>query len=146
MPTDWTYHADGVKTAVTTKHQLDGRLKSVRLNLDCFKVRSWTEEEIEESTREKEHLVYDEKEDVWEDYADGSHAILRFSVDGGNATLKSIEPKDGGRVKPRHIAILPAAERVVEQLDEVDTCYSTIETLANAYHQAGEVYIDKLDG
>lgn len=151
MPTEWQYHADGVKTAVRTAHDLDGTLTRVTVQLDSFRVRSWTEDmkEIEERTgRDISSFTYDEVTDGYEEYGDGSHATLRFDVDAGRkAHLASIEPEDGDRVEPRHMMLLPAAERIVEQLSEVEICWKTIETLENPYYDAKDagIHIDRLD-
>lgn len=149
MPTDWQYHADGVSTAVQTDHDLAGDLQRVRVELDAFKVRRWAEDEDEieaRSGKDLKHFHYDEETDAYAEYADGCHATIRFSVnDAGGADLESIEPEDGDRVTPQHMMLLPAAERVVRQLQGVDDCYNTLETLAEEYHHAGDVHIDALD-
>ena len=147
MPGEWQYHGDGVKTAVSTTHDLDGRLKSVRVQLDCFKVRTWTEEEIEEHpTKKAKHLSWDDREEVFEEYADGAHATLRFSVSDGTATLESIEPEDGEKVRANHMPLLVAAERVLNQLAGVEETENPMETLDAAYDDAAGIYIDRLDG
>lgn len=148
MPSEWQYHADGVQTGLTTRHDLDGSLREVRLQLDTFKVRSWTEEEVEdEDTRTPNHLNYDEQDGLFYEHSGGRHASLKFKVnDAGAAELTSIEPEDGDELKPGHMALLPAAERIVEGIDELDICWSTIETLENEYHNAKDVFIEAVDG
>lgn len=149
MPSEWQHHADGVKTGVTTYHRLDGSIKSVRLQLDTFKVRSWTEDEevIEAAGKKLKHLHYDEETDAYEEYGDGAHATLRFSVDGSKAKLKSIEPEDGDRIEPRHVRLLAAAERVITNVDGVDSYETPFDTLVREYTQADEagIHIDALD-
>lgn len=146
MPSNWQYHADGVKTAFRTVHDLDGTLRTVILQLDSFRHRSWEEEEAEAAGRNLKHLTYDEETGTYEEYADGSHAALTFGVDGGHATLSKIEPKDDEYVAPRHMMLFPAAERILAHLDGVDEVESSLETLASRYHDAGEIYIERLDG
>lgn len=147
MPGEWQYHGDGVKTAVTTTHDLDGRLKSVRVQLDCFKVREWTQEEVEEHpTKTGKHLSWDERDEVFEEYRDGAHATLRFDVSDGTATLGDIEPEDDDRVRPNHMPLLRAAERVLEGLSDVDAVENPRDTLTAAYEGAEGIYIERLDG
>lgn len=149
MPGEWQYHADGVKTGVTTRHDLDGTLKSVRIQLDTFKVRAWTEDEdvIEAAGKNLKHMHYDEETDAYEEYTDGAHATLRFGVDDGVAALKSIEPEDGERLEPKHMALLPAAERVLGHMSEVESFEDTIESFSEVYFDASEsgIHIDRLD-
>lgn len=146
MPSEWTYHADGVDTAVEAQHDLDGQLRSVSVELDTFKVRSWTEdvEDIREAGRSPENMNYDEKTDAYEEYADGSHATMKFSVENGVANLSSITPEDGEEVKPRHMALLRGAERVLKQLDGVDLV-GTGDVLMEPYHDAEDIHMDALD-
>lgn len=149
MPTEWQYHADGVRTTASTTHSLDGTLESVRVELDCFRVRSWTEEELDNhSTRSPDSLDYDSETDRFEEYGGGAHATLRFDVNDGKAAFESIEPEDGDRVEPRHMALLQAAERVVEQLPEIEVCWRAIETLEKPYFDAEDtgVHIHAIDG
>lgn len=150
MPTEWQHHADSVGTAVSTEHDLDGTLKSVTVQLDSFRVRSWTEDvdEIEERTgKDISSFHYDEKTDQYDEYDGGSNATFRFDVDGETALLESIEPKDGDSVKPRHMMLLPAAERVVEQLDGVRAAFP-FDPLRQNYEDAVDagVFIERLDG
>jgi len=145
MPSEWNYHADGVGTAVQTRHDLDGRLKSVTVQLDAFKVRSWTEDEVEDNPNAPNNLFYDERDEVYEQHADGAHATMKFSVTDGQAELSSIKPEDGDTVEPRHMMLLRGAERVLEQLSEVDRVGGTIEALEGEYDEASAIYIDALD-
>lgn len=149
MPTEWDYHADGVGTAVTTTHSLDGSLKSIRAKLDTFRVRGWTEdvEDIEAAGHDPEKMHYDEETDAFEEYGDGAHATLRFTMEGSSAVLSSIEPEDGDRVEPRHLALLPAAERIVGRLDGVQSVADPLDTIAEPYFEADRrgVHIDALD-
>lgn len=145
MPTDWKTHADGVDTAVSTVHDLDGSIRTVTTQLDTFKVREWdTDVDADDPP---EHAHWDERDGVFYEHGSGANATLKWSVnDGGAATLESVTPEDGDRIEPRHMALLPASIRIVENIDGVDLAFDPLETLANAYHDAGNVHIEKLDG
>lgn len=150
MPTDWTYHADGVRTAVQAKHALDGTLKRVEIQLDTFKVRRWTEdvEDIKAAGKNPDTMHYDEETDTFEEYSDGANATLRFAVsDNGVARLSAIEPEDGEAVEPRHMALFPASKRVLNHLDGVASYEDPLVTLADVSEGAERsgVHIDALD-
>lgn len=147
MPSDWEYHADGVQTAVTTKHSLDGSIKSVSVQLDAFKVREYQPDEVEKQSVKPSNLHYDEENEVYQQYADGRHATIRFEVnEGGAAELVSIDPEDMDYLKPGHMMLLPAAVRLVENLSDVDLCFDPLETLENEYYAAKDTHIEQLDG
>lgn len=146
MPTEWTYHADGVDTAVSTEHELDGTLKTVTVNLDSFRVREWeTKSEIEDAG--KTGLHYDEEKGVYEEYGDGSNATIAFDVDAeGRALLTDFKPEDGDSIQPRHMVLLVAAERIAEHLDGVKAAF-TYSVLRNQYEGAVDsgVVIERLE-
>lgn len=146
MPTDWIYHADGVNTAVEAQHDLDGQLMRVRVELDTFKHRGWTEDEedIRAAGKNPENMHYDEETDAFEEYADGSHATMAFDVDADVANLSSVTPEDGEAFEPRHMALLPAAARVLKQLDDI-RLVATADLLMETFTDAEEVQIDALD-
>lgn len=146
MPSEWKYHADGVGTAVQTRHDLDGRLKSVTIQLDSFRVRTWTEEEVEdEDTKTPKHVHYDEPTGLYEEPGSGANATMKFSVTNGEASLSSIEPTDGDVVEPKHMKLLRGAERVLASLTDVDTVGPTIETIVEPYDEAEPIHMDALD-
>jgi len=145
MPTDWQTHADGVGTAVSTAHRLDGSLTSVTVEMDTFRVREWDAAEVENSGKSTQDLFWDERDETYDEHADGAHAVIKFDVNDGVATLRSIQPAGGDPLRPRHIRILPGAVRVVRLVPGVGTCNDPLETLASAYHDAGDVFIDALD-
>lgn len=148
MPTDWKYNADGVNTAVSTKHDLDGSLKSMTVELDAFRSREWPEDEdeIRRKGRDPKNMSYDQEDEVFIEFADGAHATFEFDVDTDNAAeLKAVTPEDGDALEPRHMMLFPAAERVVEANPVVEWCRSTLETLTNRYEDAQNVEIHKLD-
>lgn len=144
MPTEWTYHADGVNTAVRTAHRLDGSLKTVTTQLDTFKVREWDTTDPDEVP---DHATWDDADGVFYEHGSGANATLTWGVnDARAAELQSITPEDGEEFRPRHMALLPASVRVVENIDGVDMAFDPLETMSNAYHDAGDVHIEKLDG
>lgn len=147
MPSDWIYHADGVGTAVSTGHDLDGTLASVTVELDSFKYRKWTEDEdeIEAAGKDPKHMPYNADEDAYEEFRDGTHATLHFDVIAGSATLTSIEPEDGESVRPRHMKILRAAERVVGNIQEVDAVTPSLHPFLEEYEGAEGIFIERLD-
>lgn len=151
MPTDWTYHADGVSTAVETKHNLDGSISSISVQLDTFKTREWEpaspDEDVDINGEEiPEHAHYDQEDDLFVEHSGGAHATLRFSMtSAGAAELASIEPEDGERFKPRHMALLHPAARIVEQIEGVEYVSDPLEALTNEFHAAEDVVIDRLD-
>lgn len=146
MPSEWKFHADGVGTAVQTRHDLDGRLKSVTIQLDAFKVRTWTEEEVEdEDTKTPKHVHYDEPTGLYEEHGGGANATMKFGVTDGEASLSHIEPEDGDVVKPKHMKLLRGAERVLESLTDVEYVGETIATLEGEYDEASPMHIDALD-
>lgn len=153
MPGDWQYHGNGVQTAVNTNHDVDGSLKSIIVELDCFKTREWSEDEIDDpNVRSPNHVGYDEQKDTFVEHKGGSHATIQFEAleDEENQTyrakLKSITPEDGEKIEPRHMALLPAAERVVDQLGEIEMTWPTMETLSMHYDHAEDIHIERLDG
>ena len=146
MPSKWNYHGDGVKTAVSTSHGLDGTLKSVRLQLDCFRTREWTEEEIDEHPAPPTHVDYDETDDLFYQHADGAHATIRFDVDDGTAVLQSITPEDEDAFRPDHIPLLVSAKRILEHIDGVENVIDPMETLQDYHTNASNIYIQQLDG
>lgn len=146
MPSNWTHHADGVGTAVQTRHDLDGRLKSVRIQLDAFKVRTWTEEEVEdENTKTPKHVHYDEPTGLYEEHGGGANATMKFSVTGGEASLSYIEPENGDVVEPKHMKLLRGAERVLASLTDVETVGPTIEAMVEPYDEADPIHMDAID-
>lgn len=148
MPTDWTYHANGVQTGVQTTHRLDGELKQVDIQIDCFRTRQWTEEEVENASVKPGNLHWDDENEVHEQHKDGSHALLRFAVSDGMAELSKIIPKDDDYLAPRHMMLLRAADRLLAQLSDVEDFESPVETLLSMYDDtaAAGIHIDRLDG
>lgn len=150
MPSKWKYHADGVGTAVSTTQDLSGELTTVTIQLDVFKTRKWEpsgKDDERDINGEKipDAAYYDEKKDVYQEHADGANATFKFTVDTGSATLKHIKPEDRDVFEPRHMAILPAVERVLANIDGVDVAPTPLQNLASYYDQAESVYIEQLD-
>lgn len=148
MPSEWNYHADGVRTALTTKHDLDGKLSTVTVTLDCFKYRYWTPEEVEQHpTKKEKHLDWDDEEELYQEFGDGANATMKFDVnDSGRASVVSVSPEDGDAFHPRHMPLLRAAARVVENLSDIDAVYPPVKTLADAYEGSEGIYIERIDG
>lgn len=145
MPTDWEYHADGVGTALQAHHSLNGELDRVDVELDGFKVREWTEDEVDSKGKNPSRLHYDEETDVYVEHAAGSHVTVLWNVDDNVATLESIEPEDGDTLKPQHMTLLPAAERLVSNLNDVHEVRSAIAALTGEYQSAVDVVIERLE-
>jgi len=154
MPTEWQTHADSVQTAVSTTHDLDGSLKQIQLQLDVFRTREWPEDEseIKAAGQNPKHLNYDTRDEHYIEHGAGAHATVTYSVaadakfaDSTVVELSSITPEDGDEIAARHMALLPAAERIVTNLSDVDAVRDSLETFASAYHDAADVHIERLD-
>lgn len=147
MPTDWKFHAEGAGSGVSTNSGVDGRVKTMTVELDAFRYRRWTEDEddIRSKGKDPKHMHYDEEVDAFKEFADGAHASFEFDVTDGAAELAAVTPEDGDRLEPRHMMLFPAAERVVEAQPAIDYCTGTLHTLSAWYDDAEDVYVEKLD-
>lgn len=148
MPTEWTTHVESVGTAISTDHDLDGSLSSVRIQLDSFRCRDWTEDkdEIEERTgKSVSNMPYDDDTDAYIEYGEGAHATIKFDVSGDEAIFGSIKPEDGDRLEKRHFRLLVPATRLCQSLSEVEWCPSPFDEINKVWQDESAPVIERLE-